>query len=54
MTIADIAGSVGYEDEKYFSRVFREVADLSPREYQKRQMEMESGKDLHPSANTPV
>lgn len=33
--IADIAHRVGYEDEKYFCRVFRKVVGMSPAEYRK-------------------
>lgn len=33
LTLKDIAQSVGYEDEKYFSKVFRQKYSLSPNEY---------------------
>ena len=33
--ISDVALSVGYEDFAYFSRVFKEISGLSPREYNK-------------------
>lgn len=34
-TIRDIADSVGYQDEKYFSRVFKKTVGLTPSEYRK-------------------
>lgn len=33
LKVADIGISVGYEDEKYFSRVFKKLTGLSPKEY---------------------
>ena len=33
--IQSIAFSVGYHDEKYFSRLFKKVTGLSPSEYRK-------------------
>jgi AraC-like DNA-binding protein/mannose-6-phosphate isomerase-like protein (cupin superfamily) len=35
LTVDDIAGRVGYEDPKYFSRVFRDLAGVSPSAYRK-------------------
>lgn len=35
MRIADIAAMVGYEDEKYFSKVFKKQAGCSPGQYRK-------------------
>lgn len=32
-TISQVAASVGYEDPLYFSRVFRKVFGISPRQY---------------------
>lgn len=34
-SIQSIAFSVGYHDEKYFSRLFKKVTGLSPSEYRK-------------------
>jgi AraC family transcriptional regulator, arabinose operon regulatory protein len=33
LPVKEIAGRVGYEDQLYFSRVFRQVNDVSPTEY---------------------
>jgi two-component system response regulator YesN len=35
LKIAQIAGMVGYDDEKYFSKVFKKLIGLSPNEYRK-------------------
>ncbi|AIQ49451.1 hypothetical protein R70723_28885 [Paenibacillus sp. FSL R7-0273] len=35
LRLSQIAGLVGYEDEKYFSRVFKKATGLTPREYRK-------------------
>lgn len=35
MVLIDIASSVGYKDEKYFSRVFKKTTGLSPKEYRR-------------------
>ncbi len=35
MTVKDVASMVGFEDEKYFSKVFRKVVGLSPLEYRR-------------------
>ncbi|MCL2319144.1 MAG: helix-turn-helix domain-containing protein [Treponema sp.] len=35
LPISDISGRLGYEDQGYFSRVFRKYAGMSPRKYQK-------------------
>ena len=35
-SIAEIAWEIGFEDQFYFSRQFRKVMDMSPREYRKR------------------
>jgi YesN/AraC family two-component response regulator len=37
LNITDIALMVGYDDYSYFSRVFRKVTGLSPREYREKQ-----------------
>jgi YesN/AraC family two-component response regulator len=37
MSITDIASMVGYDDYSYFSRVFRKITGLSPREYKEKQ-----------------
>ncbi|HEY0827419.1 MAG TPA: AraC family transcriptional regulator, partial [Bacilli bacterium] len=37
MRIAEIAKIVGYQDEKYFSKVFKKLEGLSPNEYRKKQ-----------------
>ncbi len=36
MRIAEIAKIVGYQDEKYFSKVFKKLEGLSPNEYRKK------------------
>lgn len=36
LTISDIAYQVGYSNENYFSRVFKAVEGISPRQYQKK------------------
>lgn len=33
MSIATIAQTVGYEDEKYFSRVFKKYVNMTPKEF---------------------
>jgi len=33
LKIAHIANQVGYQDEKYFSRLFKKVTGLAPNEY---------------------
>ncbi|AIQ54936.1 hypothetical protein R70331_27885 [Paenibacillus sp. FSL R7-0331] len=33
--LSQISELVGYEDEKYFSRVFKKATGLTPREYRK-------------------
>ncbi|MFE5318680.1 response regulator [Paenibacillus sp. NPDC056579] len=35
LRIAQVAGMVGYDDEKYFSKVFKKMVGLSPNEYRK-------------------
>jgi AraC-like DNA-binding protein len=35
-TIAEVAREMGFEDQFYFSRVFRKVMGMSPVEYRKR------------------
>lgn len=35
MTVSQVAGSVGYEDQLYFSKVFHKQMKLSPRAYRK-------------------
>ena len=35
-TMEDIAEAVGYNDVKYFSRVFKQVSGISPGEYRKK------------------
>ena len=35
LKIKDIASAVGYEDNNYFSRIFREKTGYSPLEYKK-------------------
>ncbi|QUL54315.1 response regulator [Paenibacillus tritici] len=39
LRLSQIAELVGYEDEKYFSRVFKKTAGVSPREYRKHEEE---------------
>ncbi|MEK4046669.1 response regulator [Paenibacillus sp. FSL H8-0048] len=39
LRLSQIAELVGYEDEKYFSRVFKKTAGLTPREYRKQEEE---------------
>lgn len=39
LTIQQIAEKVGYMDDNYFSRVFKKVMDISPREYRKKEKE---------------
>lgn len=36
LTIADVAREMGFDDQFYFSRLFRKVMNMSPREYRKR------------------
>jgi AraC-like DNA-binding protein len=36
MRIAEIAEAVGFEDEAYFARRFKQYFERSPREYRKR------------------
>jgi len=35
LTVADVAREMGFEDQFYFSRVFRKVMEISPAEYRK-------------------
>ena len=35
MTVDEIGAAVGMEDANYFSRMFRKVEGISPREYRK-------------------
>ena len=35
MKIYEVAEKVGYSDPKYFCKVFKEVAGMSPKEYMK-------------------
>ncbi|NEW80938.1 MAG: AraC family transcriptional regulator [Mariniphaga sp.] len=37
-TIADVSRETGFDDQFYFSRVFRKVMDMSPAEYRKRRV----------------
>jgi len=37
-TIADVSRETGFDDQFYFSRVFRKVMDMSPAEYRKRRI----------------
>ncbi|MFF2481497.1 response regulator [Paenibacillus sp. NPDC058071] len=37
LKIGQIAGMVGYDDEKYFSKVFKKIAGQSPNQYRKQQ-----------------
>jgi len=39
LSVAEVAGDVGYEDPFYFSRQFRAVTGLSPRLYRQRSLE---------------
>lgn len=39
LRLSQIAELVGYEDEKYFSRVFKKTAGVTPREYRKQEEE---------------
>lgn len=36
LTVSEVAGSTGFSDPLYFSRVFREVKGITPSEYQRR------------------
>ena len=38
-TIAEVAGSVGFSDPLYFSRIFKKLKGLSPSDYQRREEE---------------
>ncbi|MDF2670581.1 MAG: hypothetical protein K0R67_2887 [Paenibacillus sp.] len=42
LKIADIAQAVGYQDEKYFSKVFKKLEGVSPNEYRKTIKSLES------------
>ncbi len=35
LRIAQVAAMVGYDDEKYFSKVFKKAVGMSPNEYRK-------------------
>jgi two-component system response regulator YesN len=35
MKISDIAGNVGYSNEKYFFMAFKKVVGISPQQYRK-------------------
>ena len=41
LKISDIAEMVGFQDQLYFSRVFKHCTGLSPREYKNQQMNLE-------------
>ncbi|HEX3027822.1 MAG TPA: helix-turn-helix domain-containing protein, partial [Clostridia bacterium] len=38
LSLADISRSVGYEDPLLFSKTFRKLKGLPPREYRKREL----------------
>ncbi|MFK7697663.1 response regulator [Paenibacillus sp. HJGM_3] len=42
LKISDVAQSVGYQDEKYFSKVFKKLEGISPNEYRKTMKLLES------------
>jgi AraC-like DNA-binding protein len=42
--ISEIAQACGFEDSNYFSRVFRESMGMSPREYRRRNLRLETSK----------
>ena len=35
LSVGQIAGAVGYQDTRHFSKVFRRYQNISPREYRK-------------------
>ena len=35
LSISEISAQLGYEDQSYFSRIFKKYTNLSPRDYQK-------------------
>ena len=43
LQIKEIAGLVGYHDQFYFSRIFKSVHGLSPREYRVRKVATNEG-----------
>ncbi|WP_010268176.1 response regulator transcription factor [Paenibacillus senegalensis] len=47
LKISEVAGMVGFPDDKYFSKVFKKVVGLSPNDYRKR---MEKDSSIRPAA----
>ena len=43
ISIAEVAGSVGFNDPLYFSRVFKAIKNCTPSEYQRRKQRKEPG-----------
>ena len=41
-TVAEVAGSVGFSDPLYFSRIFKKLKGLSPSDYQRREAEQDA------------
>jgi two-component system response regulator YesN len=45
LTVSEVAGSVGFSDPLYFSRVFRKDKGMTPTEYQKKAAKPEQTAD---------
>jgi len=46
--LIEIAGLVGYEDQSYFSKVFKKLAGISPGKYRERRGKITaSGQEIH-------
>ena len=45
MTVNEVASSVGYDDQLHFSKVFKKLTGLSPKEYRRQERENQDGQE---------
>ena len=48
LSVAQVANSVGYEDQMYFSRVFRKIKQMSPRAFSRSFKTLETEEEIPP------